>query len=181
MAALTSCGVQGKHLQGTLHAYTLRARSHTHTHTPAALGVHTPCSWAPQPSDTHRGAPILRPRQSYTDTHLHIQMCTYLDTPSHIRTPIHVRLAISSPVTHLSCTHTHSSPHALCLGMLTHTAKYTPNQAYTCSTQVWTQAHAGTLSPTQPHTKYRHTPIQVHKHVPPQAHRHAPSRLQATH
>lgn len=133
--------------------------------------MHTPCSWAPQHSDTHRGAPILRPRQSYTDTHLHIQMCTYLDTPSHIHTPIHVRLAISSPVTHLSCTHTHSSPHALCLGMLTRTTKYTPSQACTCSTQVWTHKHMQALfllhSPTH-HTDihpYKSTNTYPHKHT----------------
>ena len=166
-----SCGVQGKHLQGTLHAYTLRARSHTHTHThlqplvcihPAAGHHSTQTHIEVHPSSDHGRA---------TDTHLHIQMCTYLDTPSHIRTPIHVRLAISSPVTHLSCTHTHSSPHALCLGMLTHTTKYTPNQACTCSTQVWTHKHMQALfllhSPTQNTDihPYKSTSTYPHKHT----------------
>lgn len=152
---------------------------HTHTHTcspwcaytlqlgTTALRHTSRCTHPQTTAELHRHTP------SHTDVHISGYTLTYMHTYPCTSS---YKLTCHTPELH-----THSSPHALCLGMLTHTAKYTPNQAYTCSTQVWTQAHAGTLSPTQPHTKYRHTPIQVHKHVPPQAHRHAPSRLQATH
>lgn len=181
MAALTSCGVQGKHLQGTLHAYTLRARSHTHTHTPAALGVHTPCSWAPQHSDTHRGAPILRPRQSYrhTPSHTDVHISGYTLTYTHTYPcTSSYKLTCHPPELH---THTQLSTRTLSRDAHTHHQIHPKPGLHMQHTGVDAKAHAGTLSPTQPHTKYRHTPIQVHKHVPPQAHRHAPSRLQATH
>lgn len=169
MAALTSCGVQGKHLQGTLHAYTLRARSHTHTCSPwcaytlqlgtTALRHTSRCTHPQTTAELHRHTP------SHTDVHISGYTLTYTHTP------IHVHLAISSPVPHLSCTHTHSSPHALCLGMLTHTTKYTPSQACTCSTQVWTHKHTQALfllhSPTH-HTDihpYKSTSTYPHKHT----------------
>lgn len=154
---------------------------HTHTHTcspgcaytlqlgTTALRHTSRCTHPQTTAELHRHTP------SHTDVHISGYTLTYTHTYPCTSS---YKLTCHTPELH---THTQLSTRTLSRDAHTHHQIHPKPGLHMQHTGVDAQAHAGTLSPTQPHTSYRHTPIQVHKHVPPQAHRHAPSRLQATH
>lgn len=142
---------------------------HTHTHTcspwcaytlqlgTTALRHTSRCTHPQTTAELHRHTP------SHTDVHISGYTLTYMHTYPCTSS---YKLTCHTPELH-----THSSPHALCLGMLTHTTKYTPNQACTCSTQVWTHKQMQALfllhSPTQNTDihPYKSTSTYPHKHT----------------
>lgn len=134
-----------------------------HTHTPAALGVHTPCSWAPQHSDTHRGAPILRPRQSYrhTPSHTDVHISGYTLTYTHTYPcTSSYKLTCHPPELH---THTQLSTRTLSRDAHTHHQIHPKPGLHMQHTGVDTSTCRHSFSYTAPHK------IQTYTHTSPQA------------